>query len=285
MFNINMRTFITVCMMVVCHISMAQSALGAIYTKDISHDLFNNNLYPDDAAESGVMVIGGIRLDSAAERVITFEPFLKDALIDSFWSDFRHFKPSSDYSTIAAFDSVHRSYLYVLRLMCTDSFRVYDEQKVVLHHSNKGSDALLVCKIRSVHSAGYLRTFFRRTDHDHISLRTMDMLPFDHSPNTVLLNVSESDLDLVRQHKTDQLIETIRQYCDSANYKFIDRTASKIEDIQLAPDPLLTWRLFMEKGEIWTTGIYQLAKGGNRLALSYRMTDKRFRPAYVELLK
>lgn len=271
--------------MLLYQVCSAQPPYGVLMSKDINHDLFNNDLYPDDAAESGVMVIGGIRLDSAAERVITFEPFFKDALVDSFWSDFRHFKPSSDYSTIAAFDSVHRSYLYILRLMCTDSFKVYDDQKVILHHYNNGSDALLVCKIRSVHSAGYLHIFFRRTDHDHISLRTMDMLPFDHSPNTVLLNVSESDLDLVRQHKTDQLIGTIRQYCDSANYKFIDRIASRIEDIQLAPDPLFTWRLFMEKGEIWTTGIYQLAKGGNKLALSYKMTDKRFRPAYVELLK
>ncbi|MBS1624473.1 MAG: hypothetical protein JST83_10665 [Bacteroidetes bacterium] len=280
-----MKTVITIFLMLFYQFCISQPPYGLLMSKDISHDLFNNNLYPDDTRDSKVMVIGGIRLDSAAERVITFEPFFKETLVDSFWSDFRHFQPSSDYSTISAFDSVHRSYLYVLRLMCTDSFKIYDEQKVILHQCNNGSDALLVCKIRSGHSAGYLRIFFRRTDHDHISLRTIDMLPFDYSPNTVLRNVSEGDLELIRQHKTDQLIGTIRQYCDSVNYRFIDRMAGRIEDIQLGPDPLFTWRLFMEKGEIWVTGIFQLAKGDKYLALSYKMLDKRFKPAYIELLK
>lgn len=140
-----MKAIITICLMVVYHICIAQNPLGVLFNNDINHDLFNNNLGPDDSPELSRLVIGGIRLDSTAERVITFTPFFNDELIDSFWSDFRHYQPTGHYSTIPIFDTIRGRYLHLLRLMCTDNFELSDVQKVILHHSTDGSQALLVC--------------------------------------------------------------------------------------------------------------------------------------------
>ncbi len=279
-----MKTIITLCLMLLYQVCSAQPPYGVLMSKDISHDLFNNNLGPDDSPDPSIFVVGGITLDSTAERVLTFRPLFDDALIDTFWSDFKHFKPSGHYQTVYAFDSFHLQYLYLLRLMCSDSFDLREVQKVVLHHSSDGSHALMVCKIRSANLAGYVRVFFSVNSQQSIHLKSIDILPFDHSSNTMLQNVSQGDLDLIKQHKTAQLIDTIKNYCDQEQLKGIIRTGRKIETMKLATDPLFTWRFFMEKGDIWLYGLFQTQREHQYVALTYRLVGKRFRPGLIELI-
>jgi hypothetical protein len=81
------------------------------------------------------------------------------------------------------------------------------------------------------------------------------------------------------------VIDTTLRYADNDKIESIKASRKKLDAIKLPVNPLFTYRLFMERGDLWVMGIFDTDKPNVHLSIAYKLVNKKFKPAFIEVLK
>ena len=217
-------------------------------------------------------------------KVDSFSSYFDDKQIDSFFADFKNFSQKSN-SDFIHFEPIERTYLVLFKAVYGDSFKLEDKQLFLIVDTvrNKRS-AQILCKARSSKSAGLMDISFRVGKDKRIVLERMNFIPFDHAQNTFVHNLCEGDLDLVRAKQSAALMDTVMRYADPGTMADKKSTSRKVQNMKLPQSSLFTSRLFIQNGNLWAVGIFDTEKSDERLLLGYKMMDRKFKPAVLNVL-
>ncbi len=226
------------------------------------------------------------------EKVTAFSPFFDDALIDSFWQEFRAVSPKTDAvdyygpNRIIHFTPLEKKHSFLLKVIYGDSFQMSDKWQFIntdtfLHKQT----AEITYKVSSAKAQGYLDAEFTIEKDRSIILQKVSFLPFDYSQNAFINNLCENELSLIKTQQISSLIDTIALYADADKMKNLKGVSKRLETIKISSNTLFTSRLMMEGGYLWVVGIYDTDKADERLMLGYKLVGKKFKPALVEIIK
>jgi hypothetical protein len=230
--------------------------------------------------------------DKVEDSVANFSHYFDDRLLDVFWQEFRKISLRTDadaqYSSdhIIRYDQVGKSYGYLFKIMYGDSFELIPQSKYVIRDTVKHTQsAEVLFKAGSRKARGYIDIGFAIANDRSITLQRFNFYPFDHSPNAFLANLSENDLNLINTQQASAVIDSASHYADPEQLKLMKGIRKKLDGIKIPANSLFTSRLFMEKGDVWVMGVFDTDKASVHLSIAYKLVNKKFKPAFIEVLK
>ena len=227
-----------------------------------------------------------IKVDSTvAERVLTFSGHFDESLIDSFWHEFRNMPQTSGHQIIR-FEGIQKNYLILFRRMYGDSFTLEMRSRAIITDTfSHRQTAEILYKAKSSMDRGFLDLSFDIIPGPQIVLRNIIFIPFDNSPNTFLENLCQNDLALIQSQQSNMLLDTVFRYATNKTLKEDKKNKRKLSKTKLTTSHLLTSRLMVKWNDLWVIGIYETDKSDEHLLLGYKLVDKKFKPALVQLIE
>lgn len=277
----------TICALIIsCNLSIAQ------YYDVADRNINVVGIVPMNRVDGRAVDFGDTKTDSLKYalrntikiKVDSFSQYFDDKLVDSFFAEFKNFSQKSNTEFIH-FESIERTYLVLFKAVYGDSFKLEDKQLfLIIDTALRKRSAQILCKARSSKSGGLMDISFAVGKDNRIALQKMNFTPFDHAQNAFIHNLSEGDLELIRAKQGGALMDTVLRYADAGAIPDKKATSRKVQNMKLPPTSLFTSRLFIQNSSVWVIGIYDTDKSDERLLLGYKLIDKKFKPALVNVL-